>query len=379
MTGPKNSREKLPVVYWFPAVYRTGPNRQCQLTAELSRARQVFFLAEDVAPGGQRSAVDVSCGMAGVTVLTVRQGRWLVRLVRRAPLLAGLYRGGLVRRALRRLDVRNYVLMLGGPTRWLLPPLMNSSLALDYIDPPFAESERHARNLARIVRAASLVTATAAVLEDEVRRVGGRPIRLPNASSVSIVPRNYSAHRRLRVGYLGTIDDRVDVELIRALASADPSIDFVVAGRVNETRRGEIDRASKTFSNLIILGPLDEQAGEAFLDELDIGFVPFKQGPMGDAINATKYYHYAAHGLPIVASNTREARELAPFVTVASGVEESLDKLRNIARGPAVAKRQREFAAANTWAHRAEHLDSLLVRHCDHGPDRLRLVDRWTL
>ncbi len=304
----------LPVLYWFPAPYSRGPGRQAQLTAELSRRRRVLYLAEVGAPTGTRSGITVSDGLGEVTVLTLRVGRHLSRLDRRAPLLAGLMRGALVRRCLRDLRVGRHILVLGVPARWLIVPAGSAPVALDYQDPTFEDHPAHARTLERVCRRACLVTATAASLEEDASGFGARVARLPNAVEARLVEDGAAAPReqtRPRVGYLGTVDSRFDVGLLAGLAASAPDLDFVLAGRVNAERRDELDAAAGGHRNIEVLGPLSATEGEAFLDQLDVGLVPFAENRVGDAINATKYYHYAAHGLPIVSSDTREARGLS--------------------------------------------------------------------
>jgi len=377
---------KLPVLYWFPAPYGTGPNRQYQLTASLSRLRRVLYLAEAPAPMNSPTRVVIADGLEQVTVLTLERSRQNARLRRRLPFAAGLQAGRAVARALAALGVDEHVLVLGGPTRSLLVPTTATRRALDLQDPPFGDERSHRRDLRRIAAHAELVITTAAALDDLVIEAGATPQRIPNAVRASSVQRGDRARTRDPergdrpvVGYLGTVDTRFDIALVRDLARLLPQVHFVIAGRINWDRRAEADAAEA--DNLSFVGPLGDDEGEEFLHSIDVGLVPFRPGRRSDAINATKYYHYAAFGLPIVSTDSREARALAPIVTTGQSAQELARAITDVLRTPGVGERQREFARRNTWEVRARRLDELLERFCDHGPPNrwLGRVGRWLL
>ncbi len=108
-----------------------------------------------------------------------------------------------------------------------------------------------------------------------------------------------------RIGYFGVIDERLDLDLVAALAAARPDWQFVMVGPV-----AKIDPASlPQAENLHWLGGRAYAALPACLAHWDIGFMPFALNDATRFISPTKTPEFLAAGLPLVSTPIHDVVE----------------------------------------------------------------------
>lgn len=115
-----------------------------------------------------------------------------------------------------------------------------------------------------------------------------------------------SMHRpaidRPRVGFAGVIDERMDVELLAAVASALPGTDFDIVGPVVK-----IDpELLPTGDNIRYLGMQDYAVLPELMAEWDVAMMPFACNEATRFISPTKTPEYLAAGLPVVSTSIRD-------------------------------------------------------------------------
>lgn len=109
-----------------------------------------------------------------------------------------------------------------------------------------------------------------------------------------------SSHQRdlphPRLGFFGVIDERMDLEIVRALAEAHPDWQIVLVGPVVK-----IDPATlPTAGNVHYLGQRPYSELPAFLAGWDVCLMPFAMGTATRFISPTKVLEYMAADRPIV-------------------------------------------------------------------------------
>ena len=163
-----------------------------------------------------------------------------------------------------------------------------------------------------------------------------------------------------RFGYVGTIARWTDVDALVALARAVPAGSVVVVGP------WEVPVPAGAPANLHVFGPRAYEALPGYLAGFDVALIPFRPGPLTEAVNPVKLFEYAAAGVPIVATRTRE---LARYVSWCELADTPDDLVR---LSLAAAERHRlgldaerldraaQEAAANSWSARVEEIERLL-------------------
>jgi glycosyltransferase involved in cell wall biosynthesis len=114
---------------------------------------------------------------------------------------------------------------------------------------------------------------------------------------------HYAASRGLRqprdrrvAGYVGVVDERIDLTLLRDLAEELPDWDIEIVGPV-----AKIDPATlPTAPNLAYRGQQPYERLPEIMAGFDVALMPFALNEATQAISPTKTLEYLAAGLPVV-------------------------------------------------------------------------------
>lgn len=107
---------------------------------------------------------------------------------------------------------------------------------------------------------------------------------------------------RPRLGYAGVIDERFDVELVRAIAHQRPDWQFVLIGPVVKIDPDLLPRGP----NIHYLGSQPYADLPAFLAGWDVALLPFARNEATRFISPTKTPEYLAAGLSVVSTSIRD-------------------------------------------------------------------------
>jgi len=132
-------------------------------------------------------------------------------------------------------------------------------------------------------------------------------------------------------GYVGVIDERIDYDLLTALASRYPEMTIVMVGPTAKVDAAELPN----LPNIKWLGqkPYDELP--RYVKSFDVCLMPFALNEATEFINPTKTLEYMAAGKPIVSTAVPDVlRNFTPIVTVAKSTKEFLAGVWNAAVAP---------------------------------------------
>lgn len=101
-----------------------------------------------------------------------------------------------------------------------------------------------------------------------------------------------------RIGFFGVIDERMDLDLVDALAAARPDWSFVMVGPVVKIDPGSLPR----HANIHWLGGRRYAELPGLLAGWDAGFMPFALNESTRFISPTKTPEFLAAGLPLVST-----------------------------------------------------------------------------
>ena len=213
-------------------------------------------------------------------------------------------------------------------------------------------------------RVAELVLAVNADLLGEVR---GRGAAAVVANAIDPEPWRSAAPdtsavpelQRPLVGYVGGIQSRFDVRLLRAVAARCPGMYFALAGRVSS----DFVAALRDLpSNVHLLGDLPHAHIPGLIAATDACIVPHVRDGLTRSMDPLKIYEYLAAGRPVVSTVPSPNPRLAPFVRCASGAEDFAAALTSeIATDDAGRRAARSAAAgAETWSARVDQVLDLV-------------------
>ena len=152
------------------------------------------------------------------------------------------------------------------------------------------------------------------VLEEGMKRYYPSARHLDNASH--IVSRRRPA-LPIRAVYIGSIDQRLDLDVLEAIAIHAP-ID--IYGRFHE-RAGDMESRLKALASstarIRLLGSYDNQHLEELLQPYSIGLLPYKAPHrLTNHVNPDKIYHYLNSGLAVVSTPIPQAMRLREHIGI---------------------------------------------------------------
>jgi glycosyltransferase involved in cell wall biosynthesis len=111
--------------------------------------------------------------------------------------------------------------------------------------------------------------------------------------------------------YAGTIDRRIDVELVAAAGRSLPSI--VLAGPHHDAATVSM---LQQVPGVQILGELRQDELVAVIQHCDVGLLPHRDTPLTRAMSPLKLYEYLGGGLPVVSIDLPPVRGISDRIAL---------------------------------------------------------------
>jgi UDP-galactopyranose mutase len=118
------------------------------------------------------------------------------------------------------------------------------------------------------------------------------------ARAIALEPADQASLGRPRIGYFGVIDERIDLDLIRAIAHARPDWEIVMVGPLAKIGDDELPQAD----NIHWLGRKQYEELPAYLGGWDVAIMPFALNDSTRHISPTKTPEYLSGGRPVVST-----------------------------------------------------------------------------
>lgn len=163
------------------------------------------------------------------------------------------------------------------------------------------------------------------------------------------------------VGYLGSLDERLDYDLLNGLITAHPDWTFRFVGRVCVEEAHQLER----HPNVTLTGPQPPDALPEAVRQMDVGLIPFRRTPFTQSIYPLKVNEYLAAGRPVVSTAFADLSDFAGVIHVAQTAGEFHHAVAAALRPapPAEVNARIELARSNSWTHRGRLLKDIVQRH----------------
>lgn len=164
------------------------------------------------------------------------------------------------------------------------------------------------------------------------------------------------------VGFAGNLTaEKVDFDLLEAVARARPEWSLVLVGPPAENARGQLDRLG-ALDNVHALGFRPYEELPAYVSGFSVGVIPYRATAYTRNCSPLKVYEYLAAGKAVVASGVPELSGMEPDVTLADRPEAFVAAIESAlaASSPEAVARRRATAEQNTWEARTERLLDLV-------------------
>ena len=164
-----------------------------------------------------------------------------------------------------------------------------------------------------------------------------------------------------RVGWVGTLDDRVDADLVLRCAQQTPEISWVIVGPI---KRHRLDLDSVVdLPNVHHLPPCDYRRVPSIVTALDVCLIPYRLTSLTEGVSPLKLYECLAAGKPVVATPLPYLTDEVDVVYLARTSREFVRRIREALHDPAraqeVAHRQQR-ARAHSWDAHVSQITAVL-------------------
>ena len=163
------------------------------------------------------------------------------------------------------------------------------------------------------------------------------------------------------IGYIGVIQNRVDLDLIRDLAKANPKKSIVLVGPV-WSEQDETKKSLDHLDNVYFLGYKSYKEAPMYIQQFDIGIIPHQAAEFSASTNPMKMYEYLACGKPVVATKNSGTDNLQDMVAVANSHEDFDKKINDLLDSDDQAKQEerKEFVKKHSWMNTVNKMTDLI-------------------
>lgn len=181
------------------------------------------------------------------------------------------------------------------------------------------------------------------------------------ARSISEEPADQKEIPHPRLGFIGVIDERLDIDLVGKIAALRPDWQFVMIGPVVKISEDDLPRAA----NIHYLGGKQYAELPSYLASWDVALLPFALNESTKYISPTKTPEYLAAGLPVVSAPIKDVvrpyGEMG-FVHIADTPEGFVQSCEEAMRDDAGERLPKvdEFLKQNSWDKTQRQMTELI-------------------
>ena len=163
------------------------------------------------------------------------------------------------------------------------------------------------------------------------------------------VPADIASLPHPRIGFYGTLQTWVDLELIAQIARRRPAWSIVLIGQ----QLADLS-AIRGLPNVHLLGQKSHDELPAYCKGFDVGMIPYRIDERMTFVNPLKLREYLSAGLPVVSTAVPEVMRYASTCTIATTPDEFVAGLEHALAdtGPAARNARSASMKNETWAAR---------------------------
>jgi len=164
------------------------------------------------------------------------------------------------------------------------------------------------------------------------------------------------------IGYFGTIQERVDLELIAKIAKKHLNKKIVLAGPIWPSIKKQFNLELGDLNNVITTGRIKYQDAPSYINRFDIAIIPHKVDEFIKSTNPMKMYEYLACGKPVVSTQGAGLDMFADHIYIADNHDEFkyfIDKAFEEDCAKLQAQR-RNAVKTHSWTNRVKKMTDLM-------------------
>lgn len=153
------------------------------------------------------------------------------------------------------------------------------------------------------------------------------------------------------IGYLGTIDDRMDVPMLEKAICEFTNYHFLFVGRVLDD---SVRMTLGKYTNVEFTGAKSPDELMKYLSKIQVGLIPFIKNGFTKNIYPMKINQYLAYGMPVVSTDFADLSDFGTLIYKASSQDFTTALAEAVQEDTSVFwQARRDFAKGNTWENKA--------------------------
>lgn len=219
------------------------------------------------------------------------------------------------------------------------------------------------RQEGEICKLADLVFASSESNVERLSKLTSQPERvhfLPNGVDLSLFSKwtvkekEYKPENsRYRAGYVGSMNDKFDFNLMFNLAKSMPEVDFTLVGRANNLSKGDsvVFEQIKKLPNVELKGLCPREDVPEILASFDVNLFLYKSGSFADECYPLKLHEAFAIGNPIVSTPIKSITKYPNIVSLPNTESEWVSMIKEELKSDTRERREERIRTAhfNTW------------------------------
>ncbi len=224
---------------------------------------------------------------------------------------------------------------------------------------------------ADLLACADVVFANSRLTYENKRKLNLKTYRIPSAADVkhfaqameSALPVHpaIAALAHPVAGYLGTINNRLDIKLLTRVAAYLPDWQFVFVGQVQPW---SVDlHPLQKLPNVHFPGWFPFAEMPELIKGMDVCLLPYVDTELTRYRSPLKLYEYISAGKPVVSTDHPEVREFSALVEIASAAEEFAAAVVRAKDedSPARQRQRAELGQQHSWDRRVDEMEQLII------------------
>ena len=175
------------------------------------------------------------------------------------------------------------------------------------------------------------------------------------------------------IGYVGSIDSRLNYDLLIGLMQKLPQQKLIMVGRIvyDKPHVEEAVKVLSTLPNVHFTGARAPHELPYLLAQFNVGLIPFVKNEQTEAIYPMKINEYLAAGLPVVSTDFASLEAFRDVVAVTATQEGFITAVQKALHDKSEQQEQKRVALArqHSWQERARELE-VIIEKVIHTPGR---------
>lgn len=172
------------------------------------------------------------------------------------------------------------------------------------------------------------------------------------------IPNEMKNINRPILGFVGSLDSRIDQDLINEILIKKPNFSLVFVGPIIRNL-GEFKNGNRVF----LLGKKSYREIPNFINQFDVALIPYRP-KKAQAVYPVKLHEYLILGKPVVSTNIREIRQFSDVVYIGNNKNEFIEKIKLALNEQDINEKKKriETAVKNTWTDRLRKVNQELEK-----------------